>query len=87
MWGQVPLFSELAKRHPRKLARLADAMDRVEYAEGDTIIRQDEEGHEFFVIARGKVEVSDKQGFAEELEEEDEPGEFGHDFQGGSVGF
>lgn len=24
---------------------------------------------------------------AEELEEEDEPGEFGHDFQGGSVGF
>ena len=75
MWGQVPLFSELAKRHPRKLARLADAMDRVEYAEGDTIIRQDEEGHEFFVIARGKVEVSDKQGFAEELEEEDEEAE------------
>ena len=39
----MPLFSELAKRHPRKLARLADAMDRIEYAEGDTIIRQDEE--------------------------------------------
>ena len=72
---QVPLFSELAKRHPRKLARLADAMDRIEYAEGDTIIRQDEEGHEFFVIARGKVEVSDKQGFAEELEEEDDEAE------------
>ena len=43
VWPQVPLFSELAKRHPRKLARLADAMDRIEYAEGDTIIRQDEE--------------------------------------------
>ena len=56
----VPLFASLAERQPRKLARLADAMDRKEFEEGETLIKQDDAGDEFFIIARGSVDISDQ---------------------------
>eukprot|EP01043_Picozoa_sp_COSAG02_P015111 COSAG02_NODE_636_length_19238_cov_10.598046_1_plen_319_part_00 len=55
----VPLVASLAEKQPRKLARLADAMDRREYGEGATLIKQGDEGDEFFIICRGSVDISD----------------------------
>lgn len=65
----VPLFESLAKKQPRKLARLADAMDRKDYGEGETLIKQGDEGDEFFVISRGSVEISDDTDKSEGAEE------------------
>jgi putative iron-dependent peroxidase len=51
----VPLFSGL---RDRELARLGEVAELIEFADGETLLRQGEEGHEFFVVLDGHVIVS-----------------------------
>ena len=52
--SEVQLFSRLS---PDELTDVADKMQLRQYAEGEEIIRQGEIGTEFFVIARGDVDI------------------------------
>ncbi len=52
--SQFKLFSQLT---PAVLSDVADSMELRQYTAGDEIIRQGEEGTEFFVIARGEVDI------------------------------
>ena len=52
---QAPLFSGLSKK---ELAELATHAEDLEVAEGQTIVREGEIGHEFFVILEGEIEVT-----------------------------
>ena len=52
---QAPLFSDLSKK---ELAELARHAEDVEVAEGQTIEREGETGHEFFVIIECEIEVT-----------------------------
>ena len=52
---QAPLFSELSKK---ELAELATHAEDLEVAEGQTIVREGETGHEFFVILEGEIEIT-----------------------------
>ncbi len=50
----LPLFSALA---PRPLARLLDKLQLRDFATGDVLVLQGEEGREAFVVVRGAAEV------------------------------
>jgi CRP-like cAMP-binding protein len=52
--GQVPLFSNLSRRH---LRRLADQAEEVGYQPGATIVSDGDEGDTFFVILEGEAKV------------------------------
>jgi putative ABC transport system ATP-binding protein len=52
--SELKLFSQLT---PATLTDVADKMQLRQYVAGDTIIRQGETGNEFFVIARGDVDI------------------------------
>ena len=52
---QAPLFADLSKK---ELAELATHAEDMEVAEGQAIVREGENGHEFFVILDGEIEVS-----------------------------
>lgn len=53
--SQVPLFSDLSKRHLRKLA---DVSAVVSFGEGKEIVKQDVAGSVFYVILEGKAKVT-----------------------------
>ncbi|KAG9480562.1 hypothetical protein GDO78_012177 [Eleutherodactylus coqui] len=57
----------LLKKLPEdKLMKIADCLELEHYEKGDYIIRQGEEGSTFFIIAKGKVKVTQsKEGFKE----------------------
>jgi CRP/FNR family transcriptional regulator, cyclic AMP receptor protein len=52
--AQVPLFSQLAKRHVRVLAR---ASSLVNYRKGEAVITEGSPGSELFVVLDGKVKI------------------------------
>jgi CRP-like cAMP-binding protein len=52
---RIPLFAELPRREFELLARNADIVD---VPAGTKLIREGEQGHEFFAIADGEVEIS-----------------------------
>jgi CRP/FNR family transcriptional regulator, cyclic AMP receptor protein len=52
--GQVPLFSNLSRRH---LRRLADQAEEASYAGGATIVADGDEGDTFYVILEGEAKV------------------------------
>jgi CRP/FNR family cyclic AMP-dependent transcriptional regulator len=52
--GQVPLFSNLSRRH---LRRLADQAEEASYAAGATIVADGDEGDTFYVILEGEAKV------------------------------
>jgi len=51
----VPLFAGLGKRDMQAVAELADEVDA---KEGEVLTRQGDLGHEFFVVERGRAEVT-----------------------------
>jgi CRP/FNR family transcriptional regulator, cyclic AMP receptor protein len=51
----VPLFSELSRRH---LRRLAERADEVEFAKGEVIVEAGARGGAFFVILSGQARVT-----------------------------
>jgi cAMP-dependent protein kinase regulator len=57
----VPILSKLL---PAEVTRLSDALEPVEYEEGDYIVEQGEDGTYFYIIEQGEVEVTkiDDQG-------------------------
>lgn len=50
----VPLFQGLSRA---ELVEVAKLMDEVDVPGGHTLMRQGENGHQMFVVARGRVEV------------------------------
>jgi CRP/FNR family transcriptional regulator, cyclic AMP receptor protein len=52
--GEIPLFSDLSKRHLNKIARLAKTR---RYARFTNIVREGERGDSFYVILDGTVLV------------------------------
>jgi CRP/FNR family cyclic AMP-dependent transcriptional regulator len=59
----VELFADLNKEDLSRLARLTVVRD---YRDGDVIVRENEAGVAFYIIARGKVEVVKGLGSADE---------------------
>ncbi|KAI8055461.1 AGAP006448-PA [Syncephalis plumigaleata] len=51
----VPLLTKL---NDTEIAKLADALEPVNYEDGDDIIEQGDHGHRFYLIERGEVEVT-----------------------------
>jgi CRP-like cAMP-binding protein len=51
----VPLFSQLSRKD---LTRLARAVVQRQYKKGETIVKEGEQAVAFFIIVKGKVEVS-----------------------------
>ena len=51
----VPLFARLSKHD---LAMVAQMADEVDVREGEVLAREGDVGHEFFVIERGRAEVT-----------------------------
>lgn len=51
---QVPLFSACSKRELGELSRLADELS---LPQGTTLITEGKQGHEFFVLVDGEVDV------------------------------
>lgn len=51
---RIPLFSAFGRR---ELERLAMLSDRVDLPAGRVLMRQDETGHEMFVIVRGRAQI------------------------------
>ena len=60
---QVDMLETLNDEH---IAQIADALEKRTYKEGDEIIKQGEEGKEFFVVLKGEckatIETGSKQG-------------------------
>jgi len=56
---KVPLFRTLPER---KLVKIADALDEDVYKKGHYIIRQGTRGKTFYVIQKGEVEITVKEG-------------------------
>lgn len=54
MLGQCRIFDRVT---PRTLARVADQMNTVNIAAGDTIIREGDEGDRFYLVRQGRVSV------------------------------
>ncbi|MCX6953435.1 MAG: cyclic nucleotide-binding domain-containing protein [Verrucomicrobia bacterium] len=54
MLAQVPLFRDLDRE---SRAALAEAMEPVECARGDAVVREDEAGEDFFVLIEGELQV------------------------------
>jgi CRP/FNR family cyclic AMP-dependent transcriptional regulator len=50
----VPFFSTLSKR---ELSEVSQQVDEIDVAEGKTLAREGDIGHEFFVVADGTAEV------------------------------
>jgi CRP-like cAMP-binding protein len=50
----VPLFSELSKRHVKRIAEL---MDEERYHEGAKIVREGEDGDSMYVLVEGQADV------------------------------
>jgi len=50
----IPVFENLV---PRMLSQVADKLDLKQYKDGEEIIRQGEMGDEFFIIAKGEVDI------------------------------
>jgi CRP-like cAMP-binding protein len=61
--ANVELFADLSKEDLSRLARLTVVRD---YRDGDVIVRENEAGVAFYIIARGKVEVVKALGSADE---------------------
>ena len=55
--GQVPLFAGCSKRELGELATLADELG---FPAGRTLIEEGKQGHEFFVLIDGEVDVRAK---------------------------
>lgn len=53
--GKVPLFATLS---PAEVARIAEALVPISYAQGETIISQGDVGQEFFILAEGTTEIT-----------------------------
>ena len=53
--ASVPLFSQLARKD---LARLGRAVVERNYKKGETIVKEGEQAVAFFMVIKGKVEVS-----------------------------
>jgi protein phosphatase len=51
----VPLFSELSKRH---LKRVAELMEQERYHEGAKVVREGEEGDSMYVLVEGQADVA-----------------------------
>ena len=56
---QCPPFADLT---PRSLTEIADQMKAVLYPPGTAIIRQGEAGHEFYLLRKGSVDVTQQHG-------------------------
>ena len=52
--ANVPLFSELSKRH---LKRVAELMEQERYHEGAIVVHEGEEGDSMYVLAEGQADV------------------------------
>ncbi|CAG8621430.1 11582_t:CDS:2 [Ambispora leptoticha] len=50
----ISIFKDL---HPPEISKLADALEPIEYRNGDRIIKQGDPGEYFYIIERGHVEV------------------------------
>jgi len=50
----VPLFSDLSKRHVR---RIADLMEEQRFHEGANVVREGEEGDSLYVLVEGQADV------------------------------
>jgi CRP/FNR family transcriptional regulator, cyclic AMP receptor protein len=50
----VPVFSELSKRHVK---RIADLMEEERYHEGAKIVREGEDGDSMYVLVEGQADV------------------------------
>ena len=57
VFKEKKLFSEL---NEHQLGALIDHMDRVNFAAGDTLVEQGEEGEWFFIVRSGRIRVSRK---------------------------
>ena len=55
-WNQPCFFAENLDHWER--LTIADALEAVNFKDGDVIMRQGEPGNEFFIIVEGKVVVS-----------------------------
>ena len=55
--GQVPLFAGCSKRELSEISTLADELS---FPAGKTLIEEGRQGHEFFVLVEGDVEVRAK---------------------------
>jgi CRP-like cAMP-binding protein len=63
--SHIPLFATLPRKRRELLERTADL---IEVPAGTELIREGDEGHEFFAIAEGEVEIS-KDGSTIAIEE------------------
>lgn len=61
---QLPLFAALS---PKELERLLKAVRVEEVSGGQEVVRQDDQGHEAFVVARGMLKVVRRTGVDETL--------------------
>jgi CRP-like cAMP-binding protein len=52
--ANVPLFSELSKRH---LKRVAELMEQERYHEGANVVHEGEEGDSMYVLVEGQADV------------------------------
>ena len=55
--GQVPLFAGCSKRELGEISTLADELS---FPAGTTLIEEGKQGHEFFVLVDGEVDVQAK---------------------------
>ncbi|XP_063186899.1 cGMP-dependent protein kinase 1-like [Chroicocephalus ridibundus] len=60
----VPWLRELSERH---LHKLLDAMEECTFAPGDVIIREGDEGENFYIILKGEVRVTQRAGGRQKL--------------------
>jgi CRP/FNR family cyclic AMP-dependent transcriptional regulator len=54
---RAPLFAGCSKKELTEIARIADEID---FAAGDTLIRENTHGRQFFVLIEGTVRISKK---------------------------
>lgn len=52
--AQVPLFAGLSRRH---LKQIAEHADEIGFAQGQTVVEEDQPGGSFYVILEGEVKV------------------------------
>ena len=55
--GQVPLFAGCSKK---ELAEISSLADELSFPAGTTLIQEGRQGHEFFVLVEGEVDVRAK---------------------------
>jgi CRP-like cAMP-binding protein len=51
---RIPLFAQCSKGDLERIARIAEEID---FEAGDLLMREDERGHEVFVVVSGRLEV------------------------------